>query len=98
MNKKIKALVAVGGTGGHVFPGYNLANHLSNSNYNVKLVTDRRGLKFIKDLRDLKVFVLPSSPFIKTLQSPPPMTFFSNKDNTLTNPIITPEKTEILAK
>ncbi len=65
MNKKIKALVAVGGTGGHVFPGYNLANHLSNSNYNVKLVTDRRGLKFIKDLRDLKVFVLPSSPFIK---------------------------------
>ena len=26
MNKKVKALIAVGGTGGHVFPGYNLAN------------------------------------------------------------------------
>ena len=29
MNKKIKALIAIGGTGGHVYPGYNLAMHLS---------------------------------------------------------------------
>ena len=28
MNKKIKALITVGGTGGHVFPGCNLALHL----------------------------------------------------------------------
>ena len=28
MNKKIKTIIAVGGTGGHVIPGYNLAKHL----------------------------------------------------------------------
>ena len=30
---KIKALIAVGGTGGHVIPGYNLAKHLIEKNY-----------------------------------------------------------------
>ena len=29
MNKKIKAFIAIGGTGGHVFPGFNLALHLA---------------------------------------------------------------------
>ena len=28
MIKKINAIIAIGGTGGHVFPGYNLATHL----------------------------------------------------------------------
>ena len=65
MNKKIRAVIAVGGTGGHVFPGYNLAVHLSKLDYSVDLVTDRRGLRFIKDLDLLKVFTLPSSPLIK---------------------------------
>ncbi len=65
MNKKIKALIAVGGTGGHVLPGYNLAIHLSKLDYSVDLVTDRRGLRFIKDLELLKVSTLPSSPLIK---------------------------------
>ena len=30
---KIKALIAVGGTGGHVIPGYNLAKHLVEKNW-----------------------------------------------------------------
>ena len=29
MNKKIKTFIAIGGTGGHVFPGFNLALHLA---------------------------------------------------------------------
>ena len=36
MTKK-KILIATGGTGGHVFPAYSLANYLENKNYNVKL-------------------------------------------------------------
>ena len=28
MNKKIKVMIAIGGTGGHVFPGCCLADHL----------------------------------------------------------------------
>ena len=64
MNKK-KILVAVGGTGGHVFPGYNLAKHLSESNYDVELVTDRRGYKFLDGLKDLNINILPSSSLNK---------------------------------
>ena len=28
MNKKLKIFIAIGGTGGHVLPGRNLAKHL----------------------------------------------------------------------
>ena len=48
MNKKFKITVAVGGTGGHVFPGLNLAKHLVEENYLVDLVSDFRGLKYLK--------------------------------------------------
>ena len=41
MNKKLKAIIAIGGTGGHVFPGYNLAKHLKEKNFDVKLITDK---------------------------------------------------------
>ena len=36
MNKKIKIIIAVGGTGGHVIPGYNLAKHLNEKNLVLK--------------------------------------------------------------
>ena len=42
MNKKINILIAIGGTGGHVFPGLNLAKHLSDNNYEIQIVTDRQ--------------------------------------------------------
>ena len=65
MNKKIKALIAVGGTGGHVFPGINLASALNKKNYNVKIVSDKRGYKFFKETDKKNVLVFPSSPLIK---------------------------------
>ena len=65
MNKKIRALIAVGGTGGHVFPGINLASNLIKKNYNVTIVTDKRGYKFFKETDKKNVLVFPSSPLIK---------------------------------
>lgn len=65
MSKKIKALIAIGGTGGHVFPGYNLALHLKDQNYAVKLVTDKRGYKYLDNLDNFDISILPSSPFLK---------------------------------
>ena len=65
MNKKIKALITVGGTGGHVFPGCNLALHLIQNNFEVKIVSDKRGHRFLKNHNNLNISILPSSPFFK---------------------------------
>ncbi len=56
----MSAIIAVGGTGGHVLPGYNLAEHFIDENIDVKLITDKRGFKYIKNYKNLKVFILPS--------------------------------------
>ncbi len=74
MSKKIKIIIAAGGTGGHVLPGYNLGNHLKELNYDVNLVTDKRGIKFLSNLNKINIFLLPSSPLIKKNIF---MTFFS---------------------
>ena len=65
MNKKKRALIVVGGTGGHVIPGYNLALHLNENNFTVDVVTDTRGLKYLKSTSNLKIYTFPSSPLIK---------------------------------
>ncbi len=65
MTKKIKVLIAVGGTGGHVFPGYNLAKYLINENFQVELVTDKRGYKYLENFKKIRINILPSKPLIK---------------------------------
>ena len=65
MIKKTKVLIAMGGTGGHVLPGYNLAKHLYSNNFEVELVTDKRGFKYLKSKNKLNVSILPSSPLVK---------------------------------
>ena len=64
MTDKTKILIAVGGTGGHVFPGYNLSKHLAEQKYSLELVTDIRGFKYLNNVKDLDVSILPSSPII----------------------------------
>ena len=65
MIKKTKVLIAMGGTGGHVLPGYNLAKHLYSNNFEVELVTDKRGFKYLKSKNKFNVSILPSSPLVK---------------------------------
>jgi len=65
MIKKNKILIATGGTGGHVFPAYSLANYFMKNNYNVKLTTDNRGFNYLKDYKKLDVVKISSSPLIK---------------------------------
>ena len=62
---KKKILIATGGTGGHIFPAYSLANYLIKEEYNVKLTTDQRGLSFLKDYKNLNLIKMPSSPLIR---------------------------------
>ena len=52
-----KILISTGGSGGHVIPAVILYEHL-NSNYEVEIVTDQRGSKFIdKNLYSYKIIM-----------------------------------------
>ena len=62
---KKKVLIATGGTGGHVFPAYSLANYLTNKNFSVRLTVDERGRNYLKDYDNLDLTNIPSSPLIK---------------------------------
>ena len=61
-NKNI--LIATGGTGGHIFPSLSLAKFLS-KNYNLQMVSDRRGLKFLKDNKNIKIKIINSGTIYK---------------------------------
>ena len=61
---KKKIVIATGGTGGHVFPAYSLANYLKNT-FSIKLISDNRGSFYLKDYNNLNLTKIPSSPLIK---------------------------------
>ena len=60
-----KILIATGGTGGHIFPAYALANYLKAKDYDLQLTTDSRGYIFLKEHKDLNLIKIPSSPLEK---------------------------------
>ena len=62
MNIKNKIVIATGGTGGHVFPSISLANFLTNY-YNIEIFTDERGLKYLKNDKNLKIKKIASSKY-----------------------------------
>ena len=43
-----------------------LANYLVGKNFNVQLITDKRGAKYLKENKNLKFIELNSSPLNKT--------------------------------
>ena len=65
MTKKIKVLIAAGGTGGQVFPAYRLAKDLIEKKNKVELITDLRGYNLLKNYKELKLKKISSSPIIK---------------------------------
>ncbi len=44
-----KVLISTGGTGGHVFPAYSLAQYFLKQKLQVEIITDRRGMKFLNN-------------------------------------------------
>ena len=62
---KNKILIATGGTGGHIFPAYSLAESLIKKDYSVKLTIAKRGLNYLIKIQHLNIIEIPSSPLIK---------------------------------
>ncbi len=66
MNNNLKKIIiATGGTGGHVFPAYSLAKHFIDNKINVEIISDKRGLRYLKDYHDVKVVEITSSTIFK---------------------------------
>ena len=59
MNKFKNILIVAGGTGGHVFPAYSLANFFKTEKKKVHLVTEERGYRYLKDynINDLIIII-----------------------------------------
>tara|TARA_X000001036_G_scaffold318320_1_gene296739 strand:- start:2238 stop:3338 length:1101 start_codon:yes stop_codon:yes gene_type:complete len=66
MNNKLKKIIiATGGTGGHIFPAYSLAKHFIDKKIDVKIISDKRGLKYLRDYHDVKIIEITSSTIFK---------------------------------
>ena len=64
MNKNLnKVLIATGGTGGHIFPAYSLAKHLVEKKINVEIVSDERGIRYLKRANNIKISKINTSSF-----------------------------------
>ncbi len=66
MNKSLKKIIiATGGTGGHIFPAYSLAKHFIKQKIAVELISDKRGMKYLKSYQFLKVHQIDSTSIYK---------------------------------
>ncbi len=61
MNKTKKIIIATGGTGGHVIPAYCLAKHFKAKNIGVEITSDKRGIKYLKENKEIKTTTIMSS-------------------------------------
>ena len=50
-----KILIATGGSGGHVFPALSLYNHFLKKKMNPTIISDKRGIRFLGNLSNLKL-------------------------------------------
>ena len=64
INKK-KIIIATGGTGGHIFPAYSLAKNFIKNNHNVKIITDKRGLKYLEKHKNIEIIINNSATIFK---------------------------------
>ena len=60
-----KIIIATGGTGGHIFPAYSLAKHLVEKKFEVELISDERGLKYLKNLKGIKITKITTTTLFK---------------------------------
>ena len=60
-----KIIIATGGTGGHVFPAYSLAKHFIANKINVELISDKRGINYLRNYNDLKITQIKSATIFK---------------------------------
>jgi UDP-N-acetylglucosamine--N-acetylmuramyl-(pentapeptide) pyrophosphoryl-undecaprenol N-acetylglucosamine transferase len=60
-----KIIIATGGTGGHVFPAYSLAKHFIDKKIKIKIISDKRGVKYLDNYDNLKITEIPSSTIFK---------------------------------
>tara|TARA_B110000196_G_C21086950_1_gene635505 strand:- start:187 stop:1275 length:1089 start_codon:yes stop_codon:yes gene_type:complete len=65
---KNSIVIITGGTGGHVIPAEIFFNYISSKNENTYLISDKRGFKYIKDKKNLKIFKINASHFSGNLK------------------------------
>tara|TARA_B100000963_G_scaffold361582_1_gene397877 strand:- start:17323 stop:18423 length:1101 start_codon:yes stop_codon:yes gene_type:complete len=62
-NKKI--VIATGGTGGHILPAFSLAQHLNKKGFQIKFISDKRGLKYLKSDHNLNIITIFTATVFK---------------------------------
>ena len=58
---KNNILIVTGGTGGHVIPAVNFFHYIDSRSRNVYLLTDNRGYKYIKNIKEKNILKINSS-------------------------------------